>query len=64
MVRTCGDFSLTSIIGGDGADQEKSTDAAKEGAVDVDASRQNRVKKQAEEEADEPFRMILVLQPQ
>ena len=63
MVKTYGDFALKSLIGragrgGDGADVGTDLTGA------ADPSRQNTVNKQAEEEADDPFRMILVLQKQ
>lgn len=61
VVRTYGDFALTSLVEAEG----KPADAERETASPaVDASRQNKLKKQAEEESDDPFRMILVLQKQ
>lgn len=63
VVQTYEDFALSSLIGdGEG---DNSSDAAEDAARAVDASRQNKLnKQQAEEEPEDPFRMILVLQKQ
>lgn len=63
VVRTYGDFSLNSLIGGN-AGGGAGTAAGEDAGGAADPSRQNKMNKQAEEEAEEPFRMILVLQKQ
>lgn len=61
VIRTYTEFSLTSQVGGEAESKAESTEDSK---VVLDASMQNRHKKEAEEEEEEPVRMILVLQKQ